>query len=132
MAHDELRDELGFVQVFRPFAAAGNDEGVEEHLAEFLDGTVGAERDVILWNTVPHHPHRPGEPLSNRRPTAAEIAAGAVFARRAIELLQPELVIAVGRVAEAAAGDLAQARVRHPANGGASQFADGMREILRT
>ena len=35
-----------------------------------------AERRVILWNTVPTHPHRPGEPLSNRRPTTAEIAAG--------------------------------------------------------
>jgi hypothetical protein len=93
-------------------------------------GELGAERDVILWNTVPHHPHRPGEPLSNRRPTVSEIAAGAVFARRAIELLQPELVIAVGRVAEAAAGDLAQARVRHPANGGGAEFAAGMREIL--
>ncbi len=37
---------------------------------------LGAERRVILWNTVPTHPHRPGEPLSNRRPTTAEIAAG--------------------------------------------------------
>lgn len=94
-------------------------------------GELGAERDVILWNTVPHHPHRPGEPLSNRRPTVAEIADGAVFARRAVELLQPELVIAVGRVAEAAAGDLADGRVRHPANGGGAQFADGMTSLLR-
>ena len=90
-------------------------------------GELGAEHDVILWNTVPHHPHRPGEPLSNRRPTVSEIAAGVVFARRAIELLRPDLVIAVGRVAEAAAGDLAQARVRHPANGGGAEFAAGMR-----
>lgn len=94
-------------------------------------GELGAERDVILWNTVPHHPHRPGEPLSNRRPTTGEIAAGAVFARRAIEALQPRLVIAVGRVAEAAAGDLAQARVRHPANGGGALFAAGMTASLR-
>lgn len=93
-------------------------------------GELGAEHDVILWNTVPHHPHRPGEPLSNRRPTVAEIAAGAVFARRAIALLHPELVIAVGRVAEAAAGELAQTRVRHPANGGGAMFAAGMAAAL--
>jgi len=48
-----------------------------------------AERRVILWNTVPTHPHRPGEPLSNRRPTTAEIAAGAPFAMRLIELVRP-------------------------------------------
>ena len=36
---------------------------------------LGAEHRVILWNTVPHHPHHPGRPLSNRRPTVDEVAA---------------------------------------------------------
>ena len=44
---------------------------------------------MVLWNTVPTHPHRDGEPLSNRRPSAAEITAGAVFVERAIELIRP-------------------------------------------
>jgi uracil-DNA glycosylase len=92
-------------------------------------GELGAERRVVLWNTVPTHPHRPGVPLSNRRPTVAEVAAGAEFAERLIALVQPATVVAVGRIAEAMLGTRAT-YVRHPANGGATAFAEGMRAIL--
>jgi uracil-DNA glycosylase len=92
-------------------------------------GELGAELQVVLWNTVPTHPHRAGEPLSNRRPKPAEIAAGAVFLERAIEILRPPVVIAVGRVAESVLGDRAT-YVRHPANGGGAAFAEGLRAIL--
>jgi uracil-DNA glycosylase len=92
-------------------------------------GELGAERRVILWNTVPHHPHHPGRPLSNRRPTVGEVAAGSIFAERLIELVQPRLVLAVGRIAEAVLGDRA-AYVRHPANGGATAFSAGLTAAL--
>jgi uracil-DNA glycosylase len=88
-----------------------------------------AERRVILWNTVPHHPHHPGRPLSNRRPTVGEAAAGAAFAERLIELVQPRLVLAVGRIAEGVLGERA-VYIRHPANGGASAFAAGITAAL--
>jgi uracil-DNA glycosylase len=84
-----------------------------------------AERRVVLWNTVPHHPHHPGRPLSNRRPSAKEVAAGAVYVERLLEQLQPRLVLAVGRIAEDVLGDRA-VYIRHPANGGAGQFAAGI------
>lgn len=90
---------------------------------------LGAERRVVLWNTVPHHPHAPGNPLSNRRPTVAEVAAGSVFAERAIEILRPTTIVAVGRIAESILGSRG-AYVRHPANGGGAAFAAGIREIL--
>ena len=90
---------------------------------------LGAERRVILWNTVPHHPHHPGRPLSNRRPTVAEVAAGAVYAERLIERVRPRLVLAVGRIAEGVLGDRA-AYIRHPANGGGPAFAAGITEAL--
>jgi uracil-DNA glycosylase len=88
-----------------------------------------AERRVILWNTVPTHPHRSGAPLSNRRPSVAEVAAGAEFAQRLIALVRPATVVAVGRIAESVLGASAT-YVRHPANGGAMAFAEGMRTIL--
>jgi uracil-DNA glycosylase len=91
-------------------------------------GGLDAEERVILWNTVPTHPHRDGEPLTNRRPTAAEIAAGVPYARRLVELVRPRLVIAVGRVARAVGDDLPC--IRHPANAGATQFAEAMRRHL--
>jgi hypothetical protein len=92
-------------------------------------GELGAELRVVLWNTVPHHPHHPGRPLSNRRPTVAEVAAGAVFVERVLDLLQPRLVLAVGRIAEGVLGDRA-VYVRHPANGGGAAFAAGMGQAL--
>jgi uracil-DNA glycosylase len=90
---------------------------------------LAAEQRVILWNTVPTHPHRPGEPLSNRRPTTAEIAAGAPFAMRLIELVRPRTVVAVGRIAESILPP-GTAYVRHPANAGGPAFREGMRAIL--
>jgi hypothetical protein len=92
-------------------------------------GGLGAERQVVLWNTVPHHPHHPGRPLSNRRPTVEEVSAGAVFVERMLDLLQPGLVVAVGRIAEGVLGDRG-VYVRHPANGGGSAFALGMAQAL--
>jgi hypothetical protein len=90
---------------------------------------LAAERRVILWNTVPTHPHKPGRPLSNRRPTAAEVAAGAELAERLIALVRPRVVVAVGRVAESVL-PAGTAYVRHPANAGGAAFRAGMRAIL--
>jgi uracil-DNA glycosylase len=96
--------------------------GVLEELA--------AERRVVLWNTVPTHPHEPHRELSNRHPTRAEIAAGTPYVERLIEILQPRLLIAVGRVAEAALAVHAPQYVRHPAQSGATAFRLGMRAML--
>jgi uracil-DNA glycosylase len=84
---------------------------------------------VILCNTVPTHPHRPGQALSNRRPTVAEVEAGAPLAMRLVELVQPRTVVAVGRIAESVLPP-GTAYVRHPANAGGPAFREGMRSIL--
>ena len=88
----------------------------------------GAERRVILWNTVPTHPHLPGKPLSNRRPTREEVAAGRIFVERLVEIVQARVLVGVGRIACEA---LPEAQyVRHPAQSGATAFRAGMRQIL--
>ena len=76
---------------------------------------------MLLWNVVPTHP---GTETSNRWPTAAEVAAGAPFLA---EVVRGRRAIAVGRVAAAA---LDAPYVRHPARGGATVFADGLRRTL--
>jgi len=91
---------------------------------------LGAERRVILWNTVPTHPHLDGQPLSNRRPTRPEIAAGLLYAERLIDILRPGLVVGVGRIAAEALGARA-VYVRHPAQSGASAFRLGMGALLK-
>jgi uracil-DNA glycosylase len=92
-------------------------------------GELDAERRVILWNTVPAHPRQPGRPHSNRRPTAHEIAAGAPFVERLLDVVRPRTVLAVGRVAESVLAGRAR-YIRHPANGGGAAFAAGMRAIV--
>jgi uracil-DNA glycosylase len=85
---------------------------------------LGAEADVLCWNVVPTHPHRPGEPASNRRPTRAEVAAARPYVDA---LARGRRVIAVGRLAEAVLGPPG---VRHPSHGGARAFRDGLVQLL--
>lgn len=81
-------------------------------------------RTVFLWNIVPIHPHRPGEPLSNRRHTAAERRASLPHLEALVALLQPERIIAVGKDASTALSqrDIPHVPVRHPAFGGKRDF----------
>ena len=80
---------------------------------------------ALLWNLVPTHPHRPGEPGSNRRPTPAEVAAARPFLEA---LARGRRVVPVGRLAHAALGG---AYVRHPSHGGAAGFRAGLAEAVR-
>jgi hypothetical protein len=108
-------------------------EGYSEPSGTIVHATLealGAEFRVVLWNVVPTHPHRPDSPLSNRRPTASEIAEGVIHADRLLALLRPRLVVAVGRIAEAALAGRASATVRHPSHGGAVLFRTGLGELL--
>jgi len=79
---------------------------------------------VLLWNVVPTHPHRPGEPDSNRPPHAGEIEAARPFLE---ELVPGRQVVPVGRVAEAAIG---AAGIRHPSHGGAQEFRAGLAALV--
>jgi uracil-DNA glycosylase len=81
---------------------------------------LGLADDVLLWNIVPTHPHRPGQPATNRPPTRAETEAGMPFVRA---LAQGRRVVAIGRVAERAVGGPS---VRHPSHGGAALFRAGL------
>ena len=85
---------------------------------------LGIADETLLWNVVPTHPHEPGRPSTNRRPTRVEIEAARRFLR---PLVPGRRVVPVGRVAEAALG---RTGVRHPSHGGAAAFEDGLRTIL--
>jgi hypothetical protein len=88
---------------------------------------------VVLWNCVPWHPAGPGGPLTNRTPTPAEQAAGlAVLDHVLTHVLPSARPIAVGRVAEGLLKRLGRATptLRHPANGGARLFTEGLRCLL--
>lgn len=85
---------------------------------------LGIEDDVLLWNVVPTHPHEPGRPSTNRRPTRAEVGASSRFLDA---VARGRRVVAVGRVAEQATG---APYVRHPSHGGAADFRAGLISAL--
>jgi uracil-DNA glycosylase len=89
-------------------------------------GDLGLENDVLLWNLVPTHPHRPGRPDTNRRPTRAEIEKSRSFL---VEVARGRRAIAVGRLAHAVLGG---AYVRHPSHGGATSFRAGLARYFRS
>jgi uracil-DNA glycosylase len=86
---------------------------------------LGIEDDVLLWNVVPTHPHLPGRPATNRRPTRAEVERSLPFLAA---LVRGRRTVAVGRLAHAALGG---PYVRHPSHGGAEAFRAGLRRIVR-
>lgn len=86
---------------------------------------LGIGADVLLWNLVPTHPHRRGDPRSNRPPTRGEMEAASPFLA---ELARGRVVIPVGRLAGSRLGG---SYVRHPAHGGAAAFRAGLLDSLR-
>ena len=86
----------------------------------------------VLWSAFPLHPHRPGNPGSNRTPTATETAAWAWSWQALMEVFPIRSVVAVGNVAHAALARSGWSvpRVRHPAHGGREEFRRGLEALL--
>src|SRR5438552_3843168 len=81
---------------------------------------LGLVEDVLLWNVVPTHPHRPGDPYSNRRPTRAEVGDSRPFLDT---LARGRRALPVGRLAQSVLGG---PYLRHPSHGGAAHFKAGL------
>lgn len=93
----------------------------------------GIEERVILWNAVQLHPHKPGNQRSNRTPTDSELTLGLPALKLLLEAFPSAQIVAVGKKASrqlAKLGIMVPSAVRHPANGGASEFAAGIRELV--
>ncbi len=93
----------------------------------------GIAENSILWNSLQLHPYPPGNPMSNRTPTPAEIALGEPAMRILVDTFPAAKIIAIGRKAEGLLADMGitvAGAVRHPANGGATEFAAGIKGIV--
>lgn len=92
---------------------------------------LGLAESAVLWNAVPWHPIGSGGIHSNRPPTPVEAAAGLPFLESLLAIYPGTNVVAVGNTADASLSRLGvrHARIRHPANGGATKFRDGLRAI---
>jgi len=87
----------------------------------------------LLWNAFPFHPHKSGNPQSNRTPKGSEIALGRPFLTQLLHLFPITRIIAIGNKADTAltSWEIPHKKVRHPAHGGKQQFADGILQLLK-
>lgn len=86
----------------------------------------------FVWNSLPLHPHDPGEPLSIRTPRRSEVQVWHDVLADLLAELAPERTVGVGRKGERAleAVDADPTYVRHPSQGGAKKFEAGMETIV--
>lgn len=102
---------------------------------------LGLEERTILWNAVQLHPFKNPKDTkalehihTNRTPTDEELALGRDAMRLLIDAFPHAELIAVGQKAERQLkkmGITPAGEVRHPANGGATQFANELAELTR-
>lgn len=92
----------------------------------------GEPAGVLLWNTFPWHPSRPGNPLSNRLPERTLVRGNLHVLERLLVETSGARIVAVGRTAQGAlaAVGLEAPAVRHPAHGGAVRFREQVRGHL--
>lgn len=113
---------------------SGQSAGVSEITATILWDALQAYASTppLIWNTVPLHPHRPGQRQSNRTPNHSEQLIGLDYIQELNSLFRFRQVLAVGRVAQAALRSLNIQAIplRHPAQGGKAEFVTGLRQAL--
>ena len=93
-----------------------------------------APEDFILWNIFPFHPYKPGKMLTNRTPTQKELDAGLIYTEKLLELVGGNIKIcAVGKKSETTLKNAGYkvTGVRHPANGGATLFREGLQDFIK-
>jgi Uracil DNA glycosylase superfamily len=94
---------------------------------------LGIAERTILWNAMQLHPYRADNLWSNRTPSPEEIKLGVPAMRILIEAFPAARVVAVGKKSEGLLREMGipvAGSVRHPANGGATEFAAGLKDLM--
>ncbi len=94
---------------------------------------LGIAERTLLWNAMQLHPYRADNLWSNRTPTPDEIKLGEPALRMLVDAFPHARIVAVGKKAEGLLHEMGIATagaVRHPANGGATQFAAGLQDLM--
>lgn len=94
---------------------------------------LGIAERTILWNAMQLHPYRADNLWSNRTPTPDEIKLGEPALRMLLAAFPSAKIIAVGKKSEGLLHEMSipiAGSVRHPANGGATEFAAGLKGLM--
>ena len=128
----ELSKKLG---VSPPFARATNgaaDFAAVSQTSQAVWEAIGDGKMPVLWNAIMLRPHT-GDLTHTRNPSRDELRKHAPILVTLVDWLKPKSIVWVGRKAERIAdyAKLVGKTVRHPANGGKSDFLHGILTIQR-
>lgn len=86
----------------------------------------------LIWAAYPFHPFKGDNQFTNRTPRNEELKLGESFLRELIQIFKIKRIIAVGNKAELTLTNLGYTvpKIRHPANGGATKFREGIRKYF--
>jgi hypothetical protein len=103
-----------------------------ERSGEMVWGAFDGRLDCVLWNSFPWHPYA-DKPLSNRKPTRAEVEQATDVLRCFLALFSHAEVHAIGRVSEDTLARLGVCApyIRHPSHGGKAAFVRGVQSLPR-
>jgi hypothetical protein len=98
----------------------------------FWDVLKPYQRKFFVWDCVPFHPHEEGSSFSIRTPKMEEIEEFSKLLDKIIEVLKPSEILAIERTVQKALSFLSRDSIygRHPANGGAKRFREGMEKLF--
>jgi hypothetical protein len=106
-----------------------------EMSATIVWGALGDRHDIVFWPSFPWHPMGARGPLSNRAPRRDEVRVGQDILSFVLDHIWPHRrVVAIGRYGEAALRAMGYPEVgyiRHPAQGGATEFRRGIAALPR-
>jgi hypothetical protein len=109
--------------------AAENEKLMKEATATIIWETLTQHNIMVLaWNAFPFHPHKKDNALSNRTPLKKELLLGEKPLLQILESFHISKVVAMGNKAAESLNKLGipHEKVRHPAQGGKSDFVRGM------
>ncbi|NNE70522.1 MAG: uracil-DNA glycosylase [Rhodothermales bacterium] len=110
------------------------EEAYSEYSANIFWGLLqDAFPKFVVWNAFPLHPYRPGKPFTIRPPRRTELRRFEELTARLIEVFAPRRVLSVGRKAERTLSEISvdATYVRHPSQGGATLFREGVQKALK-
>lgn len=92
----------------------------------------GLAEETVLFNAVPWHPEGAKGPHSNRTPSTSEKREGFKFLGMLLEIYPGIQVAALGNTASDLLTEqgVDHVKLRHPANGGATLFRNGLAKIV--
>jgi len=91
---------------------------------------------IFLWNVFPLHPHKPGDPFTNRAHNSQERRVGEELLVELLYMLRPRRIVPIGNSAVSTVHRLCGSDyvfpVRHPSYGGQNEFRKQICELYQS